>query len=237
MTTKQRIAKLRGHSEHLLDAFLGLSEKYALLHPMLFDADVVKTYGTGPKSRGFQRIKTTLFLSCSLELATLAFDSYEGSVSLASIINALGEAKLLSRLRSDYVDAITPHICEEMSTFELECLELLNQAEAEARAREFDLAYERLLHVWSGISKSTTFGNLQTIRNKVAAHTHLYLEGNKYKPLDISKLGVKWQEIEPAISELQEAVENVGIVVRGASFAWDSLHKNLERTVHGFWSV
>lgn len=237
MSMKKQIAKLRGHSEHLLDKFLGLREKYALLHPMLFDSEVVMMYGSGGRSRGFQRIKTTLFLSCSLELSTLAFDRHDGSLSVDNIMRALDDARLVSKLRADYVSTATPHVCEDLSPLEQESLALVNLAEAQARGREFDLAHERLISTWSEISNSKTFESLEKIRNRVAAHTHLFLEGGKYKPLDISKLGVKWREIEPAMDQMQEAVESIGIVVRGASFAWDSLQRNLDRTVRGFWSI
>lgn len=72
---RERAQKLKAHTEQLLDLFLQLKENYAFLEPMLFDRDVVSTYGSGHKARGFNAIKFSLFYACAQDLAKLAFDS------------------------------------------------------------------------------------------------------------------------------------------------------------------
>jgi hypothetical protein len=41
-----QIEKLQAHTEHLLDGFITLRERYAMLRPMLHDKKVVKNKGS-----------------------------------------------------------------------------------------------------------------------------------------------------------------------------------------------
>jgi hypothetical protein len=62
MSMRERVQKLKAHTEQILDLFLELKENYAFLEPMLFDRDVVSTYGSAHKARGFNAIKFLVFL-------------------------------------------------------------------------------------------------------------------------------------------------------------------------------
>ncbi|MEJ2471803.1 MAG: hypothetical protein P8Y96_11900 [Desulfuromonadales bacterium] len=52
-----QIEKIQAHSEHLLDAFLMLLERYAILSPMLFDEEICRQHGRGKKARGFEILR------------------------------------------------------------------------------------------------------------------------------------------------------------------------------------
>ena len=56
-----QIEKLQASANHLLDAFIELREKYALLEPMLISEMVQKERGSGRQARGFEILKYSLF--------------------------------------------------------------------------------------------------------------------------------------------------------------------------------
>ncbi|WP_370261143.1 hypothetical protein [Limnobacter sp.] len=75
-----------------------------------------------------------------------------------------------------------------------------------------------------------------TIRDKVTAHTKVQHVADKYQPVDISTLVVKWADLRLAIEEMQKLVEALGLMVRNSSFAWDMLDTQLSKAGNNFWS-
>jgi hypothetical protein len=47
MSSSEQIRKMKGHTEHILDLFIGLKEKYQFLEPMLFKGVFFRNYGAG----------------------------------------------------------------------------------------------------------------------------------------------------------------------------------------------
>lgn len=231
-----RMEKLRAHAEHLLDGFISLNETYAMLHPMLFDQAVAKEYGSNSRYRGYSILKNSLFFACCQGLAKLSLDASDRAPSVKRFSDALDDPTLVRELKRDYAEYVTPDV-GYFDPQELEALEYINKAEQEAREKEFDLNLQALRAQLVLISSSPTFSAFKTIRDKVSAHTDVQLLDGEYKLVDIGSLEVKWKDIRESINELQKAVELIGIVVRGVSFAWDSLEKNLERAATDFWRV
>jgi hypothetical protein len=58
----------------LLTEFIQLKERYALLHPMLFDNRVEFQHQVLKKRRGFDTLQRSLFLSCCLDIFKLTLD-------------------------------------------------------------------------------------------------------------------------------------------------------------------
>ena len=81
-----QIERLEAHAAHLLDAFIQLRERYALLEPMLFGETVSKG-GSGKQGRGFSILKHSLFLSCSQDIAKLTLDDDNRTPSLVACNN------------------------------------------------------------------------------------------------------------------------------------------------------
>ena len=109
MSMRERVQKLKAHTEQLLDLFLELKENYAFLEPMLFDRDVVSTYGSGDKARGFNAIKFSLFYTCAQDLAKLAFDRYPQTPSIAKLVQALSEHQPTRHLPQGILDLEAGH--------------------------------------------------------------------------------------------------------------------------------
>src|SRR6266571_2219637 len=97
-----RHEKVTAHAAHLLDAFLGLRGKYAMLEPMLFDGATIARWGAGKRSHGFQIIQGALLMSCVLDVGKLTFDKDERTPSLVRLESALGDEHLLDVLREEF---------------------------------------------------------------------------------------------------------------------------------------
>jgi hypothetical protein len=79
-------------------------------------------------------------------------------------------------------------------------------------------------------------GAFRTVRDKLTAHTEIRFVADKYQPVDIGALGVKWGDLKTCIVKMQHCVELIGFIVRNAGFAWDMLDRQLSEAAHGFWS-
>lgn len=231
------IKKLKAHAEHLLDGFLGLRERYAMLEPMLFKQPVIKAYGHGNMTRGFLAIKNNLFLICCQDIAKLALDNYETTPSIKRIVEKLQPSELLSILEEEYSIWYVDPPAHEKDPEVLALLKHMDEKEREERRVQFKEFVSRLIEKWRALADKPSLEAFKKIRNKVSAHLDINLIDGKYQPLDIDTLAIKWKDLRETIEQMQEIVELIGLVVRGASFAWDSLDKQLNDTANGFWAA
>lgn len=231
-----QIEKLHAHTEHLLDGFITLRERYAMLRPMLHDKGVIKNKGSKKHYRGFIIIRNVLFLSCCQLIANLCFDKNEKCPSIAQIVEKLEHTKLRNQFKEIYSIWVTPSI----GSHEPEVLALLKRMEENEqieRRKQFDKLFMDLLTLWGQFSRSKSALSLETIRNKVAAHSDISLVNHEYKLFDISSLNLKWDDILETISAMQKIIDLINLIVRNSSYSWESLDEILNKTVSDYWEI
>ena len=229
--------KLEAHASHLLDAFIQLRERYAILDPMLFDKTVVEANGSGRKARGFNVLKHSLFLSCAQDIAKLTLDDDPRTPSLSNNIRALADQAFQNTLRERFAIWKTPLAEDETDAEILEALRRMELREAAQRRGQFDELYCEATTLWAALSTSPTIKSFKTIRDRVSAHTEVRFVADRYQLIDIGTLGIKWGDIKVTIGQMQRLVEIIGLLIRNAGFAWESLDDQLLRASEGFWGV
>jgi hypothetical protein len=230
-----QIEKLEAHASHLLDAFIGLREKYALLKPMLFDKEVVEARGSFARARGFKTLRHSLFLSCAQDIAKLCLDTDKRTPSIVNLVSGLSDSSLRSELRERYAIWQIPSVEEETDPEIIEALKRMEQREQSERQGQFDRHYEELLTSWASLRDSKPLEGFSTVRDKVSAHTEVRSVADKYQLVDIGTLGIKWSDLRSTIDAMQHLVELLGLIVRNAGFAWDMLDRQLSEAAAGFW--
>jgi AbiU2 len=230
-----QLERVEAHASHLLDGFLLLRERYALLDPMLFSSPVVSANGSGRRARGFRALRHTLFLACAQDIAKLISDADPRAPSIHNIAAALRDDALVATLRARYAVWVVPSIESESDPEIVEALRLLELGERAQRGSEFDAHLRDLLRIASELQGSQTIEAFRTIRDKLTAHTEVRFVADKYRLTDIADLGIKWRDLQTAIASLQRAIELVGMVVRNAGFAWEGLDRQLSRAANDFW--
>lgn len=232
-----QIEKLEAHASHLLDIFIGLREKFAMLEPMLFDETVVLTKGSGPQNRGFQILRHSLFLSCAQDIAKLCYDKDERTPSIYKIVEALDDGALRKALEDRYAAFVSPSIEDETDPEILEALRAWEHRERAGLRAQFLSLHQELIDTWASLSAAVSTKGFHTIRDKVSAHTEVRYVVDKYKLVDIGALGVKWRDVGSTIQSMQRLVEIIGMLVRGAGFAWESLDQALKKAAADFWDA
>src|SRR2546429_3536878 len=99
MILDDRIRKLQGHAQGLLDGYRGLRMNFALLEPLLQSGDLAAPLRSGPRREGFLALRQTLFLACGLDVAKLSLDRDPRTPSLRNLTDALGQADVVTNLR------------------------------------------------------------------------------------------------------------------------------------------
>ena len=232
-----QIEKLEAHAGHLLDAFIGLREKYAMLDPMLFDPDTTKNRGSREQARGFQILRNSLFLSCSQDIAKLTLDADKRTPSIRNLVGAFDEAALVAELEDRYAVWVIPSVEEETDPDIAAALRRMEERERLERREQFREHMTELRDLWSELSTAPAMTAFLTVRDKVSAHTELRLVADKYRLVDIGTLGIKWRDLRVSIEAMQRLVELIGLIVRNAGFAWDSLDHQLSKASKNFWGV
>lgn len=232
-----QIEKLEAHASHLLDAFIGLRERYALLDPMLFDPVVNQERGSMKQTRGFKTLRHSLFLSCVQDIVNLCRDLHKQTPSIQKIVTALEDVPLRTALEERYAIWIIPSIERETDPEIISALERLEQHERTELRAQFGDNYEQLLAIWSVVSASKAMGGFVTVRDKVSAHKELRFVADKYQPVDIGALGIKWGDLRSTIDTMQRMVELIGLIVRNAGFSWESFDQQLTAAAADFWSL
>jgi len=229
--------KIEAHASHLLDAFIQLRQRYAILDPMLFDKTVVETQGSGRRAQGFSVLKHSLFLSCAQDIAKLTLDDDARTPSLSNNIRALSDEAFRNTMRERFAIWKIPLTAEERDPEILEALRRMELRETAQRRTQFDELYCEATTLWASLSTSPTIKSFKTIRDRVSAHTEVRLVADKYQFVDIGALGIKWGDIKATIEQMQRLVEIIGLLIRNAGFAWDSLDDQLKRASEGFWCI
>jgi hypothetical protein len=232
-----QIEKLEAHAGHLLDAFIGLREKYAMLDPMLFDPDTNKNRGSREQARGFQILRSSLFLSCAQDIAKLTFDAHERTPSIRNLLSALDETALVSELEDRYAIWVIPSVDEETDTEIAMALKRMEERERAERRGQFRERLAELRGLWAKLSTAPAMTGFLTVRDKVSAHTEVRFVADKYQLIDIGNLGIKWRDLRASIESMQRLVELIGLTIRNAGFAWDSLDYQLSIASKSFWDV
>ena len=231
-----QIEKIQAHSSHLLDTFIRLRERYALVEPLLFDEYVVQRWGSGRRARGFKILKNSLFLSCAQDIAKLTVDDDDRTPSLSNLIRALADDSLRAELKAQYASWKSPFVEEERDPLILEVIRQWELREKAERLEQFDVLYFEATHLWEKLSTSELIKGFRIIRDKVTAHTEVRWVVDKYQFVDVGALGIKWRDLHAVIGDMQRLVELLGLLIRCAGFAWEALDTQLEKAARDFWS-
>jgi hypothetical protein len=229
--------KLEAHASHLLDELIRLRERYTLLEPMLFDPEVTRQRGSGAQARGFLTLRHSLFLSCAQDIAKLTLDSDPRTPSIKKLMTSLEDPDLCRTLREKFAVWYSPSIETETDLEIVEALKRMELREQDQRRVQFDEILVRAQANWLSLEVEPYLSGFLTIRNKVSAHTEVVLVADKYQFVDIGTLGIKWSDLKRATDAMQSLVEDLGLVIRNAGFAWDMLDQQLVKASKAFWAV
>jgi len=203
----ERIEKLKGHAEILLNAYLGLREKLEVLKPIIFNEPTARKNSAKRRARGFLVIRQSLFESCVLDVHALAFDNDPRTPSVTGFVKALQEDPVRALLRN-----------------------------TQKRAAVFDKKYERIIEEWKSFKARSWAQAFRDLRDQRISHLELKKSGNQYKRLDVSSLGLKWNDIEESVDLLERLVLDLMGIVRDEGYNLDNIKQALENDGKAFWA-
>jgi len=231
---KQRLAKLRARAEHLLDLFIALSERHAMLKPLAFDKALAERVGLGAPGRGQVILQNALLQHCVMDVVKLTVDSADRTPSVANIMLSLADEALRAKLREEY-SVVPPPIVAGTDPLPADLVaEMAEVDRAELQAR-FDATWERLSNRWAALEGDGRLDGFKTWRDKLIAHSDLHHSHGEYQLTDLSALGLKWGDLGDLITHLREVISDIQTLTRAAGFAWEMLDEQLQAAADGFW--
>lgn len=230
-----RKKKLTEHAAHVLDQFIGLRGKFAVLEPMLFDWTVAARWGSGTRSQAFRTLGNTMLNACILDIVNIALDNDKRTPSITKLMGALDDERLVAELREDFaIWGLRP--AGESDPNILRILEAADRHEEEMRRQKFDLLLEDAGTRWQEIVESPVLSGFRSMRDKLIAHNELWHDGSGYRPLDVSTLGLRYGDVKAVIEQIQPLVDCLTLLYRNASYDFPMLIQQLTRARDEFWS-
>jgi hypothetical protein len=202
---------------------------------MIFDQNVVESWGRGGRERGFVILRNTMFTSCIIDACKIALDKDVRTPSVLGLVGALDEAALREALREEYsVWRLVPERGEAPEVVDI--LKKMERKEEAERRSQFDEKVIELHESWAAFRASQVLHACQQVRDKMLAHAELHHGDSGYRPLDVRALGIKWSDLGEIVVTLQQLVILITLLYRGASFAFDMLDQQLEAATVAFWT-
>jgi hypothetical protein len=230
LMTAQRLEKLQGHTKALVHAFLGLRLNYGLLKPLLGNPlEPLDQPPAGVLRNGLSALSSTLFLSCVLDVVKLAWDTDRRTPSIANLLQALDDPRVVNLIVAEQVDAsLSPRVLgDQPGNFE--------RSEAERRRVYIDDLLGQLRAKWldfDGVSFKDAF---LTMRDRHIAHLEVRYVGGTYEPVNLGRLGVNQSDLGIAISGMESMVRDLNAVVRDADFQMNSAVRIFDREGSRLW--
>ena len=232
----QRIAKVVGHAEHLLDGFLGLRMNFALLAPLLEDNAITRRLVAGTRREGFEALRYTLFSSCALDVVKLALDEDRDKRRTPSIQNlmiALSDPPLVEALKIKYSRHPLPRRAGDEDKEDL--LKQVDKEHERELGDRFDAFLRETRDEWDALQGCSWCDGFKALRDKHTAHLELRLVDGNYKTLDIAGLGLKWSDVGDAVSRMTPIVWKLNVLTR-ADFAMASAVEQFRESGEQFWA-
>jgi len=225
----EKLNKLDGHIQGLLDSFVGLKTKYAYLDPMLFNSGVCKKYGRKNKGNGFETIRNALFFDCIQDIVKLSFDDDCRTPSLINFIKNIENDQTISLIKEKYTEPrfITGLSKEELLNYQIK--------EKQEKDQEFQRDVNLLLNDWKKYKNEEYVSGFNNIRDKIQAHLELKLVDGNYSRIDISKLNLKWDDPKKAIFAMQNMINILNGLIRRAEYAFRILDEQNTYYVNAYW--
>jgi hypothetical protein len=234
MGTAASVEKTIPHATYLLNDFLLLRERYEMLHPMLFDSRVTNQYGSTKQARGFIVLRRSLFLACCQDIAKLVRDDKSYTPSINRILTDISRnPEIHAELRQRNCDAELWGERQETAPTLVAIYRARESEQIIKYGAEFDGKYERAIKAWDKLKGCSVIDDCYKIRNKITAHTEVLR--TTYQPIDIATLGITYGDLKPTIDAIQELVEMIGGLVRGASFTWERFNRDMTTAAYDFW--
>lgn len=232
---EERIAKLRSHTDHLIDGVLGLAMNSALLAPLIRDSGMAVHMRKGERAAGFLALRHTLFMSCALDIAKFAYDEDKRSPSLAKLMTALkADPTLVARLREDFAAyKLHPRPGGVASPAELAAI---SARITDERRMLFDRFLAEAAAEWDVFQSQRYAEGFHTLRDKYIAHLELRPnESGGYAPLALDSLGLQWDDIGDAVTRIAALAKTLSTLIRNADFSMDAALDMYKESGNAFW--
>jgi len=230
---KERIEKLVGHSEHLLDAFLGFSQKVALFLPMISDDRLFVRFMSGQRAEGFQVLRYALFCDCAQDIVKLALDRDDRTPSVANLIDILSDKAVRSTLRQRYSAWRLPR--ESGDEVMEQALTVYENQRQSKLASEFDTKFEALHAAWEDFQSQQWVTGFRILRDKHTAHLELRKTNSGYQLATLDSLHLQWGDLRDASARLEALVLVINALARQAGFAIEQAKDQFAQMAESFW--
>lgn len=229
----ERIAKLKAEVNSLFDLVIRAYGQFLFLQPMMVNSRLHKRMESENKQTGFIQLRTWLYWSFIQELVKVCDDPDKRTPSIRKFREELDSANILRVLKERYSRRTWPRV--KGQDFEI-AKYLQKQEEAELRLA-FDDVHDRFRASSAELIASDVLAGYKKIRNKLIAHNELRKAPTGYTFFDIKDLNLKYGQERKLLEMARHIVDDLDLLVRNATFAWDTFLEQETKAVCAFWEI
>lgn len=210
-----QIKKCREYLKHLTDSYLIMKQKYYLLHPMIFNNDLISKN----QSYAFKFLRDTLFFNCVLDIVIMTKDTDKRTPSIEKIKNKLENQDFVKQLLEDFLFPI------------------YGDVELESKYRQdFTTKLNHVNIMINDFFNSKQFKCFVDIRDKRIAHRELKKTEIGYEILDINSMNLTWNEFVDSIERIENILLDLNLIIRGL-YKVDMRKEHCEKIKFDFWKI
>jgi hypothetical protein len=227
------IAKLKARVESLQGLLIRAYAKFLFFRPMMVNNQLNERISTEERGAGFSQLRNWLYWDFIQELVKLCNDPDNRTPSIRQLNKALVEPIILASLKEQYSQRTWPVMREE----DLQIAQHFQKKEEEELRLEFDETYRRFQDNSTKLLSSDALNGYVTIRNKLIAHNELQKTADGYDFFDVRVLKLKYGQERRTLEMARDVVDDLDLLVRNSSFAWDSFLEQETTDVCKFWNI
>lgn len=230
--TKREVKQLKKITEVLVSLLYELEAKYALVEPMIFDKGLSDIYnGQGYAAKGYEILRTSLYLDCIKDSSRIYHDRYENSPSVKNVFKLLSNRLVHETIKfefSNWKKELSKKAGVSFPSDDVDVMEL---------EEKFDVIYGDAKKVFKNLEKSDLLVKVKRARNKVIAHTDLKKSGGGFQRIRIEDFGLRWGDVEEFINITRGLIFDLALLVNNTNYADSDYRKTHQKSSKDFWAV
>lgn len=202
LTESEKLTKLRQLIFHFNNSLANLKSIFAIWESMN-DKRLISKINKNASAYTYQQIRHSLLLSCTIDIANLAKDSDERSLSLVNIMELINDKEIKTALLN-IRKSTKNEISFSVTTPPKAILEELDSERTSERVSFFNESLKKLNAKYEDTLLQEKFKQFLTIRNRIAAHKDLYNQNGELLLFSTKPVEINFEDIGKCINHLEE---------------------------------
>ena len=231
----KKLTELRQLVSHFNNSLANLKSTFATWESMN-DTKLIAKFNKNISANTYEIIRHSLLLTCTMDIANLAKDSDNRSLSLVRIMKLVNDKKIETELLN-----IRKNTKNEISfSGDMPPKEYIDKLYAEQTIKRLNYFNEYLNKLKSKFVSSDFKENCNkfwSLRSKIVAHKDLFYENGNLILFSNNPTNINFEDIGQLVKDLEEFNNLLHAVVESSDVGWEGYDSDVKNSIFEFWKL